>query len=206
MNTRFKIGDKVKVIDRGECYPHYQLMAEKMGLWMWFVGNDLRNGDEGIITAIETHPDIDKIVYGISSNSENGREYIINERGLEFVGVIKIDRSTLNEYYDAATSEQKKFLNDNFKLDGTTTVKAVRKLYDIAYEKWKKIIKENHPECFEDDKYFTEEELRDMLENDDITIRGGCEYKGKGFYLHGAYNWELKVDSVGVTVLIPTKK
>lgn len=118
---------------------------------------------------------------------------------------IKIDRTTLNEYYDAATAEQKKFLNDNFKLDGTTTVKAVKQLHDIACERWKRIIKKNHPECFEDNKFFTKEELEKMW-GDAIEVRTGGEYSDKGFYLYGDYKWEIKVDSDGEFVLIPTKK
>lgn len=214
METKFKIGDKVKVIDRGECYGHYDAMADQMGLKNWKVGNNLSDGDEGIIVAIEKHRDLGKIIYGMYTN---GREYIMNADGLELVRdntsgpivdtnkTIKIDRTTLNEYYDAATSEQKKFLNDNFKLDGTTTVKSVRELHDIACEKWKRIIKKNHPECFEDDKFFTKEELEKMW-GDDIEVRNHREYRNKGFYLCDDYNWELKVDSAGVTVLIPTKK
>lgn len=287
MKKEFKLGDKVKVIDRGECYHSYDTMADKMGLKNWRYGNELTNGDEGIIVAIEKHPRNSDTLCGVDVN---GREYIMSVDGLELVELpehwyieatcenyeelkawwekknksvfrgfsighylmsyhpdgsyyfnqiecylnerypeyqkitleqfrkitqttpnmdtnktIKIDRTTLNEYYDAATYEQKKFLNDNFKLDGTTTVKAVKQLHDIACEKWKRIIKKNHPECFEDDKHFTREELQEMWGND-IEVRTDGEYKNKGFYLCDGYNWELKVDSKGVKVLIPTKK
>ena len=213
METKFKIGDKVKVIDSDNCYGHYDAMADQMGLKNWKVGNNLSDGDEGMIVAIEKHPDLGKIIYGMYTN---GREYIMNVDGLELVRdntsgpivdtnkTIKIDRTTLNEYYDAATAEQKKFLNDNFKLDGTTTVKSVRELHDIACEKWKRIIKKNHPECFEDDKHFTREELQNMF-NVDIMIRNSGDYMNKGFYLQSCYKWEIKTDSLGVQVLIPTK-
>jgi len=38
----------------------------------------------------------------------------------------------------------------------------------------------------------------------DIRING--EYRHKGFYINSTYEWEIKEDSVGVWVLIPTKK
>ena len=287
MNTKFKIGDKVKITNCGECYRSYDDMAHKMGLKNWRTGNNLTNGDEGMIVAIEQHPRNSDTLCGVDVN---GREYIMSVNGLELVELpeywcieatsdnyeelkawwekknksvfrgfsighylmsyhpdgsyyfnqiecylnerypeyqkitleqfrtitqttptmdtnrtIKIDRTTLNEYYDAATAEQKKFLNDNFKLDGTTTIKAVKQLHDIACEKWKRIIKKNHPECFQDDKHFTKEELEKMW-GDDIEVRTNGEYRNKGFYLCKDYNWEIKTDSSGVQVLIPTKK
>ena len=68
---------------------------------------------------------------------------------------IQISRELLNEYYEAATTPQKAYLTEHFKLDGTTTVKAIRGLHDMACEGWKPKIKKNHPDCFsEDSKYF----------------------------------------------------
>jgi hypothetical protein len=62
--------------------------------------------------------------------------------------VIKISRTLLNEYYEAATTFQREFINDNFKVDGTTTVESIIELHNIACDIWKSIIKANHPECF----------------------------------------------------------
>ena len=67
---------------------------------------------------------------------------------------IQISRSLLNEYYEASTREQKEYLAEHFKLDGTTTDEAIRGLHDLACSTWKPRIKKNHPECFEDGKYF----------------------------------------------------
>jgi hypothetical protein len=68
---------------------------------------------------------------------------------------IQITHSLLIEYYKAATTHQKEYLNIHFKLDGTTTDEAIRGLYDLACWDWKPRIKKNHPDCFpEDSKYF----------------------------------------------------
>lgn len=61
---------------------------------------------------------------------------------------IKISRDILNEYYDSATLFQREFINEHFKLNGTTTVESIIGLHDLACDTWKNIIKENHPNCF----------------------------------------------------------
>jgi hypothetical protein len=62
--------------------------------------------------------------------------------------IITISRTLLNEYYEAATASQREFINDNFKVDGTTTVESIIELHNIACDTWKDIIKLNHPNCF----------------------------------------------------------
>jgi hypothetical protein len=39
-----------------------------------------------------------------------------------------------------------------------------------------------------------------------IEVRISREYKDKAFWLNHNYNWEIKKDSRGVLVLIPTPK
>jgi hypothetical protein len=51
-------------------------------------------------------------------------------------------------------------------------------------------------------KLFSDDNTKAAL----IEIRRYCEYKDKGFYLNGNFNWELEIDSEGAHVLIPTKK
>lgn len=135
---------------------------------------------------------------------------------------IKIGRDLLNQYYDAATSEQRNYINDNFKVDGTTTVQGIVGLHDIACSTWKPKIKQNHPECFvEESKEFDFSKMnhKKLFSNDVIEalgikcvhtqfmeIRGGGDYENKAFYLTDEFNWELKKDSTGEWVLIPTRK
>jgi hypothetical protein len=135
---------------------------------------------------------------------------------------IQISRKLLNEYYDAATLEQKAYLTEHFKLDGSTTIKAIRGLHDMACEGWKPKIKKNHPDCFpEDSKYFdfsrhakrsAEVVSNDVceslgLDNDFIQVRNSSnpELHHRSFYLSDSYKWELKFDGEAM-VLIPTKK
>jgi len=137
---------------------------------------------------------------------------------------IEISRELLNEYYNAATTPQKIYLTKHFKLDGTTTIEAIRGLHDIACEGWKPRIKKNHPDCFpEDSKYFdfsryvrnkswsfvSKEVCESLgLVPDFIQVRNNSsnlETHHRSFFLSSEYKWELKFDG-GAVVLIPTKK
>ena len=137
---------------------------------------------------------------------------------------IRISRELLNEYYNAATIPQKEYLTEHFKLDGTTTVEAIRGLHDMACGGWKPRIKKNHPDCFpEDSKYFdfsryvrnkswsfvSKEVCESLgLVTDFIQVRNNSsnlETHHRSFFLSSEYKWELKFDE-GAMVLIPTKK
>jgi hypothetical protein len=136
---------------------------------------------------------------------------------------IRISRELLNEYYNAATIPQKEYLTEHFKLDGTTTVEAIRGLHDMACGGWKPRIKKNHPDCFpEDSKHFDfSEHVRNKstsfvpsevceslgLAPNFIQVRNtfNPETHHRSFYLSSEYKWELKFDGDAM-VLIPTKK
>jgi hypothetical protein len=137
---------------------------------------------------------------------------------------IQISRKLLNEYYDAATPEQKVYLTEHFKLDGSTTIKAIRGLHDMACEGWKPKIKKNHPDCFpKESKYFDFSKhvsnkgkffvSADVCESlglvgDFIQVRNNSnnpQTHHRSFYLSDRYKWELKFDGDAM-VLIPTKK
>ena len=139
---------------------------------------------------------------------------------------IRISRELLNEYYNAATIPQKEYLTEHFKLDGTTTVEAIRGLHDMACEGWKPKIKKNHPDCFpEESKYFDFSKhakqgkrvvSADVCESLGLTEGNGGfiqvrnnsdnpETHHRSFYLNSRYNWELVQDGPAM-VLIPTKK
>jgi hypothetical protein len=140
---------------------------------------------------------------------------------------IQISRELLNEYYEASTSEQKAFLAEHFKLDGTTTDEAIRGLHDLACSTWKRRIKKNHPDCFpEDSKHFdfskrgmvrgiVSDEVADSLgmKHDFIQIRNNSdnpETHYRSFYLSSKYDWKLVQDGEETNgmawALIPTKK
>ena len=109
---------------------------------------------------------------------------------------IIIGRDILNTYYEAANQEQRMFINDNFKISGQTTVKAIRKLRDMACSKWKSIIENNHPNCFVNEKHFSNDQLIDIKHNS-IGIFD------KGFQLDSTFNWEFNPETL---MLIPSKK
>lgn len=140
---------------------------------------------------------------------------------------IQISRDLLNEYYEASTREQKAYLSEHFKLDGTTTIEAIRGLHDLACGPWKKIIKRNHPDCFPaDSKHFdfskpgivrgiVSDTVADSLgmTHDFIQIRNNLdnpETHYRSFYLSSKYDWKLIQDGEEadgtVWALIPTKK
>lgn len=225
--NKLKIGDKVKVIDTGCFYTTYYDMAKKMFLSRWIERKSLINGAFATVIAMEDHCDQDDVVIGIETS--NREQYMIGFQGLELVSksestdedeVIKIPRNTLNYYYENATESQRTYINDNFKLDGTTTVKALIGLEEIACSKWKVVIRDNHPEYFSKvidfstyvEKYgsniFTPEQVEALGFNESpIQIRNFGEYRHKGFYLThmNGVKWEIKEESCG-QVLIPIFK
>ena len=139
------------------------------------------------------------------------------------VKTIQISRTLLNQYYEAATAEQREYIINHFKVDGTTTDKAIRELHDLACGNWKPKIKANHPDCFpEESKYFdfskhidkhgyegiVSSNVADSLGlcRNFIQLRNsGSKTNGRAFYLTNNYNWEL-IKEGDLTVLIPTKK
>jgi len=154
---------------------------------------------------------------------------ITNSTPIPMPKTIQISRQLLNEYYEAATSPQRAYLSEHFKLDGRTTDEAIRGLHELACSTWKPKIKKNHPDCFpEDSKYFDFSELANRDDNR-IVSADICESLGliqgfirvrknrhnpkthhRSFYLDSDYNWELVQDGTEdgrpVMVLIPTKK
>ena len=136
---------------------------------------------------------------------------------------IQISRNLLNDYYEASTNSQKEYLSEHFKLNGWTTIGAIRGLYELACDGWKPTIKANHPDCFEPEskefdfgKYVAKNSKCILKANanelglgyDFIQIRVDkySDYYHKGFYLDGEYNWELVTDNKNIIVLVPTKK
>jgi len=139
------------------------------------------------------------------------------------VKTIQISRTLLNQYYEAATVQQREYIINHFKLDGTTTDEAIRELHDLACWDWKPKIKANHPECFpEESKYFDFSKhtnlhgYHNIVSSDVAHSLGLCrnfiqvrnsdtKNSDRSFYLTSDYNWELVKDEA-VMVLIPTKK
>lgn len=125
----------------------------------------------------------------------------------------EISHKLLIEYYEASDHNQKKYINRNFTIGGTTTKEAIVGLHDIACNKWKAKIKSNHPDCFEEEKYFNFEGASISLQNlpsgfceSSLDIRHMGEYKDMGFYLSDTFDWEICKDNEGLLVLIPSKK
>jgi hypothetical protein len=177
----------------------------------------------------ERHPSYQKITLEEFRQITNS-----NQNQTTMSKQIQISRELLNEYYEAATSPQKAYLSEHFKLDGRTTDEAIRGLHELACSTWKPKIKANHPDCFpEDSKYFdfskhankTGQERRvvseDVCKSLGLTAANGGfiqvrknssnpETHHRSFYLDSDYNWELvqdgTEDGTPVMVLIPTKK
>jgi len=227
--SKFQIGQTVTVIDAGCRYPNYSEMADKMGLTKWKGDGPIANDDIVKIVAVDVHPSSKKYLYGVTLPC--GAQEIISEDGLKLYAdncssTVKISREILNGYWDAATTEQREYINKHFQLNGTTTADAIKGLRDIACDKWRKIIMSNHPEVFpEDSKYFDLKGLRGddgsciftMKEakaagfsgNGFIQIANAIfdgEYKNRGFYLSDSVNWEFHETECGGWVVVPTKK
>jgi hypothetical protein len=221
--SKFKIGDKVKVTSPGHIYTSYSDMAIIMGFTNWDrEENELLRGNVGTVINIQKHPTLENVLIGI--RIDDGKEYIIDENGLELVvetkssDVIQISRQLLNDYYNASTYGQKRYINDNFKIDGTTTVGAIIRLEAIACNDWKHTIRKNHPECFPKTEFdfseynkkygsiiFTTGQSKLLgFEYSPIQIINHSKYHNKGFYLSGEVEWKL-IKEGSVQVLVPIK-
>lgn len=255
--SKFKIGDKVKVTNVGGVFSTYQEMAQIMDLKNWNEGNSPKNKSIALIVNVQQHPCFtEKTIYGIES--EDGKDYIMSEYALQKVedniksknetysiklkdmvelftsydkkeelvneinpsDVIKISRNQLNEYYDFSDAEQRNFINDNFKVDGTTTIGSLIELEKISCNFIKATIRKNYPKYFPKPEFdfsdyvkkyssdiFTYEQEK-MLGFSDcaIAIKDFGKYKNKGFYLNPNVKWELVLDEDGDQTLIPTNK
>ena len=228
IQSKFKIGDKVMVINVRDCYRYYVDIAELMCLTNWNEGASPDKNSEATIINIKQQPELNTLLIGI--RTKDGKEYIMGEKGLELLesstsdnpisDVIQISRTLLNEYYLYSTDTQKQYINDNFKIDGTTTVDAIVGLEKIACDDWKRTIRKNHPECFpkagfDFSKFVTIYETIDIFTKQEsellgfketpIQIRNLGDYRYKGFHLITDVKWEL-VEDRGAQILIPIKK
>ena len=227
IQSKFKIGDKVMVINEIYCYRYYVDMAELMGLTNWNEGAIPNKNSEAIIINIEQQPELNTLLIGI--RTKDGKQYIMGENSLILLepsksdikqsDVIQISRTLLNEYYDASTDTQRQYINDNFKVNGTTTVDAIVGLEKIACDYWKRTIRKNHPECFPKPEFdfseyhnkygsriFSEEDYKLLgFELTPIQIRNWGKYTHKGFFLSNELEWKL-VEDEGSQILIPIKK
>ena len=201
-----------------ECYTHFQVGYTLVSV---HPHDTSKYYSDSIVSCVERFPQFKEITLEQFRQITNS-----NQTQTPMSKSIQISRDLLNAYYDAATTPQKEYLTEHFKLDGTTTEEAIHRLHDIACETWKPKIKKNHPDCFpEDSKYLdfsghggkrivSEDVCKSLgLGNDFIQVRnsGNQELLDKrSFYLSPTYNWELVQDGteVGrpVMVLIPTKK
>jgi hypothetical protein len=93
--------------------------------------------------------------------------------------IIKISRTLLNEYYEAATITQQEFINAHFKIDGTTTVESIIGLHNIACDTWKPTIKANHPDCFP----VTKPSIELAVEKAGYPNHSACDVKIEGNHI-----------------------
>jgi len=168
--------------------------------------------------------DIDKKSYSIKLKdmvelftSYDKKAELLNE--INPSDVIKISRKHLNEYYDYLNTTQRNFINDNFKVDGTTTIGALIELEKIASNSLKPVIRKNHPECFPKPEFdfseykktyssdiFSKEQYKLLgFKESPIQIRNHGEYHNKGFYLSGEVEWKLE-EEYGSQILVQIKK
>jgi len=94
-----------------------------------------------------------------------------------FSGTIELTQSEVDEMFKAATSDQRPVLVNIFGEQSNSV--DLTELDHIKYE---------------------------INDNTLLAVRLAGEYRDKGFYLNGEYNWEIVKDSFDHLVLIPTRK
>jgi hypothetical protein len=150
--------------------------------------------------------------------SYDKKEELLNE--INPSNTIQISRDDLNAYYEYSDIEVQDFINDNFKVDGTTTIGALIELERIASNSLKPVIRLNHPKYFPKPEFdfndyvkkynsdiFTTEQFKLLGFNESpIEIRSCGEYKNKGFYLNNdEVEWKL-IKEGNAQLLVPIKK
>ena len=86
IQSKFKIGDKVKVTDPDWIYLSYGEMAGIMDLKNWQSYKSIKRGSVGTVINIKMHQsDISNITIGI--RLEDKTEYIMDEKGLKLVPI-----------------------------------------------------------------------------------------------------------------------
>lgn len=78
--TKFKVGDKVEVIDNGNVYELYSKMFELFGFDN-LEKNSCDNKDTGVIVATNKHEHTKELLYAL--NLDNGKQVVVNENGIE---------------------------------------------------------------------------------------------------------------------------
>jgi hypothetical protein len=94
-----------------------------------------------------------------------------------FSDTIELTQSEVDEMFMAATSDQRPVLVNIF--GEQSNYVDLTELDDIKYE---------------------------INDNTILAVRVNGEYRDKGFYLDGKYNWEIVKDNLDQLVLIPTRK
>jgi len=81
INNKFKIDDKVEVIDNGQFYSSYESMIKAMKISTddWMV-TGLRDGQKGYIVNIKMHENKFDIIYGVQINDKVA---LVSEEGLK---------------------------------------------------------------------------------------------------------------------------
>jgi len=115
--SKFKIGDKVKVVNSGQVYDHYFQGAEKYALDNWEFGSIPENGDTGIIDFIEYDNNSIHTKYYINIE---GMYFIMNSKGLELSEEPTIEKPKQLEISDIAVGDKVKVvcMVDNYDTDG----------------------------------------------------------------------------------------
>jgi hypothetical protein len=169
--------------------------------------------------------DIDKEINSIKVkdivnlfSSFEKKEELLNE--INPSNTIQISRDDLNNYYEYSDTVVKDFINNNFTVNGTTTIDAIVKLEAMAYNTLQPVIRKNHPECFLKSEFdfsnfakkygyhLTTQEEKEMLGfvYCPIVIKSNGKYKNKGFYLTEEVKWKLVEENDGSQTLVPIKE
>lgn len=146
METKFKIGDEVKVIRQGTSENSIGFIGKVADIYN--IENDecrqYQIGEKKELGSNWSYESDLELV------TEDFKRLVLKEGNMKTKKEtpIKISRSLVNTYYEAATDTQKAYIVEHIKIDGSTTVEAIKGLYDIACHNWKPKIEANHPEVF----------------------------------------------------------
>ena len=172
METKFKIGDKVMVINVRGCYRYYVDMAELMGLTNWNEGAGPDKNSEAIIINIEQQPEQNTLLIGIKT--KDGKEYIIGENSLKLLEPDELSIKTFNFYLDQKVTT---WMRTNFSVEGEDI--------EVARQKAVDFVKEGNTSELPWDEIMDTKEVMSLEENGGMSTEEIFEENGVYVYVNG---------------------
>jgi hypothetical protein len=219
MTSKFKVGDKVRVIAPGKTYEHYDVKFNELGFKDRVENRSFGKYTLAEVFGVTLHDNPNYIETLVAIRDRFSNESLISETGIELLDEIevvkekekvmetqKLSRQGLKEIHSVACTNWKVNLENYSKRN---TLEDFIELTNIEVDHmFNACTKEQLPIV---SKYLKQDDGSVDLSNFTLTdtsilqIRIGGENENKAFLLSPNYDWKIQKDEYGKLCLIPTK-